>query len=153
MSAAYKRVEIRETDFSLEEEYRSLIKKGSGACVLFTGLVRDLHPGDEETVLELEHYAGMTESSIEKIVDEASTRWSILASRVIHRVGRLVSGDQIVLVGVSSAHRGDAFAACEFIMDYLKTQAPIWKKESVGDQSHWVEARSSDTDATKKWQV
>lgn len=146
-------VEIREADFSLEEEYRRLCARGgvNGACVLFAGLVRDHGSCGELDTLELEHYPGMTEASIAKIIDEARTRWRVGAVRVIHRVGRLVPADQIVLVGVASTHRGDAFAACEFIMDYLKTRAPIWKRESGTTGSQWVESRDSDTESAARW--
>lgn len=146
-------VEIREADFSVDEEYRRLRGAGghNGACVLFSGLVREHGACGHLQSLELEHYPGMTEASIAAIVAEARTRWRIGAVRVIHRVGRLVPTDQIVLVAVASAHRGDAFAACEFVMDYLKTRAPIWKKETAGAASHWVESRDSDTDSAARW--
>lgn len=144
-------VEIREDDFSLEEEYRALVDSGTGACVLFSGLVRDISTDNSGTVLELEHYPGMVEAEISTIISEARGRWSLRRIRVIHRVGRLQQSDQIVLVGVSSAHRGDAFAACEFIMDYLKTRAPIWKKEGADGKHDWVEQRNSDLDATSRW--
>ncbi|MCP5320362.1 MAG: molybdopterin synthase catalytic subunit MoaE [Pseudomonadales bacterium] len=146
-------VEIREADFSVDEEYRRLRGAGghNGACVLFSGLVREHGACGDLQSLELEHYPGMTEASIAAIVVEARTRWRIGAVRVIHRVGRLVPADQIVLVGVASAHRGDAFAACEFIMDYLKTRAPIWKKETAATASHWVESRDSDTESAARW--
>lgn len=145
-------VEIRETDFSVDEEYRALIAAGTGACVIFSGLVRDIAADGGGTVLELEHYPGMTENAIAAIIAEARERWAVQAVRVIHRVGRLASSDQIVFVGVSSAHRGDAFAACEFIMDYLKTRAPIWKKERADGQANWVEQRDSDVGAATRWQ-
>lgn len=146
-------VEIRAADFSVDEEYRRLRAGGAGdgACVLFTGLVREHGACGELDSMELEHYPGMTESSIAGIIAEARTRWQIGAVRVIHRVGRLAPADQIVLVGVSSRHRGDAFAACEFIMDYLKTRAPIWKKETGADGSRWVESRESDAESAARW--
>ena len=152
-SDARPEVEVREADFSVDEEYRRLRATGAatGACVLFTGLVREHGACGELQAMELEHYPGMTESSIAAIVAEARTRWRIAAVRVIHRVGRLVPADQIVLVGVASAHRGDAFAACEFIMDYLKTRAPIWKKETGAGTERWVESRDSDTGAAQRW--
>ena len=148
-------VEIREADFSVEQEYARLrgAPGNAGACVLFTGLVRDLPDAGGLAALELEHYAGMTEASIGRIVAEARTRWQIGAVRVIHRVGRLEPGDQIVLVGVSSAHRNEAFAACAFIMDYLKTRAPIWKKEIGASGSRWVESRDSDAHAAARWRA
>ncbi len=144
-------VEVREADFGIDEEYARLrgAARNTGACVLFTGLVREW--ADAAQALELEHYPGMTEASIAAIVRDARTRWRLGAVRVIHRVGRLQSGDQIVLVGVSSAHRGDAFAACEFIMDYLKTRAPIWKKEIGATAACWVESRDSDAQAAARW--
>ena len=146
-------VEVREADFSVQEEYARLRGEpgATGACVLFTGLVRDWTSGSGALALELEHYPGMTESSIAAIVDEARTRWRLGVVRVIHRVGRLAPGEQIVLVAVSSAHRGDAFAACEFIMDYLKTRAPIWKKEIGAADARWVESRDSDAHAAERW--
>jgi molybdopterin synthase catalytic subunit len=100
----------------------------------------------------LEHYPGMTERAIEEIIDEARSRWSILDATIIHRVGKLAPTDQIVLVVVSSSHRGDAFSACEFLMDYLKTRAPFWKKEALASGSRWVDARQSDDDAAARWQ-
>ncbi|MBK6278422.1 MAG: molybdopterin synthase catalytic subunit MoaE [Gammaproteobacteria bacterium] len=144
-------VEVREADFGIDEEYARLRgePRSTGACVLFTGLVREWADGAQ--ALELEHYPGMTEASIAAIVRDARTRWQLDAVRVIHRVGRLAPGDQIVLVGVSSAHRHEAFAACEFIMDYLKTRAPIWKKEIGTGAACWVESRDSDAHAASRW--
>ena len=144
-------VEVREADFGIDEEYARLRGEpgSTGACVLFTGLVREWADGAQ--ALELEHYPGMTEASIAAIVRDARMRWQLDAVRVIHRVGRLAPGDQIVLVGVSSAHRHAAFAACEFIMDYLKTRAPIWKKETGAGTERWVESRDSDTGAAQRW--
>lgn len=124
-----------------------------GACVTFTGYVRDLNLDDDVQALRLEHYPGMTEKALEAIVDEAVSRWNLSGAAVIHRVGELRPSDQIVLVAVTSTHRGDAFAACEFIMDYLKTRAPFWKKEQLKDgSSRWVEARSSDDKAAQRWE-
>jgi len=144
-------VEVREADFGIDEEYARLRGEpgSTGACVLFTGLVREWADGAQ--ALELEHYPGMTEASIAAIVRDARMRWQLDAVRVIHRVGRLAPGDQIVLVGVSSAHRHEAFAACEFIMDYLKTRAPIWKKEIGTGAACWVESRDSDAHAASRW--
>lgn len=122
-----------------------------GAVASFIGVVRDVNDGDRVAGMTLEHYPGMTERSIEAIITEARTRWSIDDALVIHRVGRLAPLDQIVLVVVTSAHRGDAFAACEFLMDYLKTRAPFWKKEEVPGASRWVEARASDDVAAARW--
>ena len=147
-------VEIREADFSVDEEYRRLRGAGghNGACVLFSGLVREHGACGDLQSLELEHYPGMTERAIESMIDEASRRFRIRGARVVHRVGTLAPGDQIVLVVVTSAHRGDAFAACEFLMDYLKTQAPFWKKEQRPDGSaEWVDARVADDAALVRW--
>jgi molybdopterin synthase catalytic subunit len=146
-------VEVREADFGIDEEYARLLRQpgSTGACVLFTGLVREWADGAGAQALELEHYPGMTEASIAAIVRDARTRWQLGAVRVIHRVGRLAPGEQIVLVGVTSAHRHDAFAACEFIMDYLKTRAPIWKKEIGATAACWVESRDSDAQAAARW--
>jgi len=122
-----------------------------GAVASFLGLVRDINEGDGVSTLTLEHYPGMTERSLEKIVREAFERWDLLDATVIHRVGELHPTDPIVMVAVASGHRGDAFAACEFIMDYLKTQAPFWKKELTGEGERWVEARDSDEVAASRW--
>ena len=122
-----------------------------GAVASFIGVVRDVNDGDQVAGMTLEHYPGMTERSIEAIIAEARKRWNIYDALVIHRVGRLAPLDQIVLVIVTSAHRGDAFAACEFLMDYLKTRAPFWKKEEIPGASRWVEARASDDAAAARW--
>lgn len=128
---------------------------GIGAVASFVGLVRDMNSGDSVSSMTLEHYPGMTERALEDIVAEARSRWELLKVRVIHRYGPLAPGDGIVLVIVASAHRGEAFAACEFIMDFLKTRAPFWKKE-VGaegpDNARWVDARDSDDSAAARWQ-
>jgi len=145
-------IQIQTEDFDLVAEYAALGKSHStGAVVTFIGKVRDFNQGDNVSGLTLEHYPGMTEKSLSKILVEAETRWSIQGVKVIHRVGELALGDQIVFVGVASMHRGDAFQACEFIMDYLKTQAPFWKKEATEDGSHWVDARETDTTAADRW--
>jgi molybdopterin synthase catalytic subunit len=136
---------VQKEDFDLSREVKAISgSTKTGAVASFVGLVRDVR-------MTLEHYPGMTESSIRKIVEEAAGRWQVMDCAVIHRYGELQPGDQIVMVAVASAHRGDAFAACEFIMDYLKTQAPFWKKEHHAGGTSWVEARSSDDDALKKW--
>lgn len=125
-----------------------------GALASFVGLVRDLNEGEAVHSMTLEHYPGMTERALEDIVTEAGRRWSLLKVRVIHRYGPLAPGDAIVLVLVAGSHRGETFAACEFIMDYLKTQAPFWKKEvgSAGaDQARWVDARETDEQAAARW--
>ena len=123
-----------------------------GAVVSFIGQVRDLNDGNEIQTLTLEHYPGMTEKALEAIENEAKARWNVLESRIIHRVGTLKPQDQIVLVAVSSAHRGDAFSACEFIMDFLKSQAPFWKKEATSQGERWVEAKLSDDAAKARWE-
>ena len=123
-----------------------------GAQVCFVGQVRDFGDSQAVTALELEHYPGMTEKSLLAILDQARARWPLAAARVVHRVGYLPLGDAIVLVLTASAHRGDAFAACEFIMDYLKRDAPFWKKEHTAAGSHWVEAKHSDQQAAQRWQ-
>jgi molybdopterin synthase catalytic subunit len=128
-----------------------LASKDIGALVNFVGQVRDMNDGDVVSTLTLEHYPGMTERSLESIEVEAKSRWNIVDSLIIHRVGTLQPLDQIVLVAVTSAHRGEAFKACEFIMDYLKTRAPFWKKEATADGERWVEAKISDDDAQGRW--
>jgi molybdopterin synthase catalytic subunit len=122
-----------------------------GGIVTFVGTVRDLNDGADVAEMELEHYPGMTEQSIEAIVAQAKARWPIYGALVIHRIGPLKPTEQIVLVAVTSAHRGEAFAACEFIIDYLKTEAPFWKKEVTPDGARWVDARVSDDAALQKW--
>ncbi len=124
----------------------------AGAIVSFVGLVRDVNDGDTVNTLTLEHYPEMTEKALQAIELEAKTRWDIQQSLIIHRVGTLKPSDQIVLVAVASAHRGDAFHACEFIMDYLKTSAPFWKKEATNQGERWVEAKLSDDAAKARWQ-
>ncbi len=152
MSRATNQISIQSADFDLTAEYEALGKDHStGAIVTFVGKVRDFNQGDNVTGLTLEHYPGMTEKSLEKIILDAEQRWSLQGVKVIHRIGELALGDQIVFVGVASAHRGAAFQACEFIMDYLKTQAPFWKKETTAEGAHWVDARDSDTSAADRW--
>ncbi|MEN8177122.1 MAG: molybdenum cofactor biosynthesis protein MoaE [Pseudomonadota bacterium] len=122
-----------------------------GGIVSFIGLMRDINDDKRITTLSLEHYPGMTEKALERIVAEANQRWEILGSRVVHRVGEMKPTDVIVVVAVASAHRGEAFQACEFIIDYLKTRAPFWKKEQAPEGRYWVEARFSDQEAEQKW--
>jgi molybdopterin synthase catalytic subunit len=122
-----------------------------GAIATFVGTVRDVNDGASVATMTLEHYPGMTERALADIVAEAKGRFDIVDALVIHRVGRLVPGDAIVLVAVTGAHRGDAFAACEFVMDYLKTRAPFWKKEATPDGERWVDARASDDAAAERW--
>ena len=124
-----------------------------GAVCSFVGTVRDRNDGVSVSTLELEHYPGMTEKAIEAMLDEAQRRFDIYAARVVHRVGLLQPLDQIVLVAVTSAHRGESFQACEFLMDYLKTQAPFWKKEQTPDGARWVDARVSDDAALQRWGI
>ena len=138
---------VQQEDFDVSLEIKALSNNPSiGAVASFVGLVR-------EVAMTLEHYPGMTENSIRKIAEEARSRWQVIDCTVIHRYGDLRPNDQIVLVAVASAHRGDAFAACEFIMDYLKTRAPFWKKEHAAEGSRWVEAKSSDDDAAERWRL
>lgn len=145
-------IRVQSEDFDSAAVLRELCagRDDVGAAASFVGLVRDL-PGEPLERMDLEHYPGMTEKALETIAARASERWEVLDLAIIHRVGALGPGDQIVLVTVLSAHRGDAFAACEFIMDYLKTEAPFWKKETTVQGSNWVEARKSDIVKQKKW--
>jgi molybdopterin synthase catalytic subunit len=146
-------VRIQTEDFDAGAEIAAL-RRGNpaiGAIASFIGLVRDANEGERVTEMTLEHYPGMTEKALAKIVDEAKSRWNIIDVLVVHRVGTLHPCDQIVLVIVSGAHRGEAFAACEFVMDYLKTQAPFWKKEQTPAGGRWVDARTSDDTAAERW--
>ncbi len=147
------RVSIQTADFDLGAEVAALRADdgGVGAVASFVGTVRDRNEGQEVSSMELEHYPGMTEKSIEAMIDAAQKRFDIRAARVIHRVGVLQPLEQIVLVVVTSAHRGEAFKACEFLMDYLKTQAPFWKKERTPAGARWVDARVSDDTAMARW--
>ena len=149
------RVLITSEDFNLAEQVDALRKsdKRVGAICTFTGTVRDRNDGLSVSSMELEHYPGMTEKAIEAMIDEAIARFDIFAARVIHRVGLLQPLDQVVMVAVTSAHRGESFRACEFLMDYLKTQAPFWKKEETPDGARWVDARVSDDAALAKWGI
>ena len=146
-------VRVQSEDFDVGRELEALTRGRSdvGAVASFVGLVRSSNDGHAIRSMTLEHYPGMTEKALEGICIEAQSRWDLLETLVIHRVGRLSPGDRIVLVGVSSAHRGEAFAACEFIMDYLKTQAPFWKREDTPEGARWVEARATDGEAAKRW--
>jgi molybdopterin synthase catalytic subunit len=146
-------VRVQTRDFDVGAEILAL-RRGDpkiGAIASFIGLVRDVNDGDAVSEMTLEHYPGMTEKALEGIVAQAMSRWDILDVLVIHRVGTLKPTDQIVLVVVSGAHRGAAFAACEYIMDYLKTRAPFWKKERTPQGARWVEARASDDQAAERW--
>lgn len=153
VAAAAPRVVIQPQDFDLSTEVAALRAgdAGVGAVCSFVGTVRDRNEGDAVSAMELEHYPGMTEKSIEAIIDRAVARFGIRAAKVIHRVGPLLPMDQIVLVAVTSAHRGTGFQACEFIMDYLKSEAPFWKKEQTPDGARWVDARVSDEQALARW--
>ena len=149
------RVAIQTGNFSLADEVDALRKndKRVGAICTFTGTVRDRNDGLSVSSMELEHYPGMTEKAIESMIDEAMARFDIFAARVVHRVGLLQPLDQVVMVAVTSAHRGESFKACEFLMDYLKTQAPFWKKEETPDGARWVDARISDDKALARWGI
>ena len=146
-------IKIQESDFDVSAEITAL-RKGDprvGAVVSFLGTVRDMNDGSQVKGMTLEHYPGMTEKALQEILDQAKARWDIYQTLVIHRVGPLLPEDQIVLVAVTSAHRGEAFAACEFIMDYLKTAAPFWKKEDTPEGARWVDARVTDEAAMARW--
>jgi molybdopterin synthase catalytic subunit len=147
-------VRVQTEDFDVSRELAALrgADRRVGAVAAFIGTVRDVNDGAIVATMTLEHYPGMTEKALGHIVGEAKARWNIIDALVIHRVGPLAPSDQIVLVGVTSAHRGDAFAACEFIMDFLKTRAPFWKKEATPEGARWVDARASDDDAAARWE-
>jgi molybdopterin synthase catalytic subunit len=155
MTMSLPRVSIQTDDFDLTAEVNTLRQQDArvGAVCSFVGTVRDRNEGQSVSTMELEHYPGMTEKAIEAMIDEAFRRFDILGARVIHRVGLLQPLDQIVLVVVTSAHRGESFQACEFLMDYLKTQAPFWKKEQTPEGARWVDARVSDDAALAKWGI
>jgi molybdopterin synthase catalytic subunit len=146
-------VRVQEDDFDVGAEIAALTAGDAraGAVASFVGLVRDVNDGSGVSEMELEHYPGMTEKALAEIVAEARGRWDIYATTVIHRVGKLQPTDRIVLVAVSSAHRGEAFASCEFIMDYLKTRAPFWKREVTPEGARWVDARESDDLSAGRW--
>ena len=149
------RVSIQPQDFDLSVEVQALRQndKRIGAVCSFVGTVRDRNDGANVSSMELEHYPGMTEKAIEAMIDEAVARFNIYGVRVVHRIGLLQPLDQVVLVAVTSAHRGESFKACEFLMDYLKTQAPFWKKEQTPDGARWVDARVTDDAALAKWGI
>lgn len=146
-------VSVQEADFDVGAEIAALSagRFEVGAVASFVGLVRDANEGCGVSAMTLEHYPGMTEQALEDIVVEARSRWSLLGVRVIHRYGALMPGDRIVFVGVAGAHRGESFAACEFIMDYLKTRAPFWKREETPEGARWVDARDADDSAAARW--
>ncbi|OBT13085.1 molybdopterin synthase catalytic subunit [Vibrio sp. UCD-FRSSP16_10] len=146
------RILVQEQDFDLSDEYALLGESSSiGAVVTFVGKVRDFNLGDDVIGLNLQHYPKMTEKALQEICTDARSRWPLDKVTVIHRIGDLNIADQIVFVGVSSAHRDAAFAACEFIMDYLKTKAPFWKKERLNNSSRWLDSRQSDENSAKRW--
>ena len=155
MAADFARVTVQTADFDLGDEVAVLraADAGIGAVAAFIGTVRDRNDGLGVSSMELEHYPGMTERAIEAMIDSAVQRFGIRGARVIHRVGLLQPLDQIMMVAVTSAHRGSAFQACEFLMDYLKTQAPFWKKEQTPDGARWVDARVSDDAAMARWGI
>ncbi len=155
LSMKYPRVAIQAADFNLADEVAALRANDArvGAVCSFVGTVRDRNDGASVATLELEHYPGMTEKAIEAMIDAAQQRFDIFGARVIHRVGLLQPLEQIVLVAVTSAHRGTSFQACEFLMDYLKTQAPFWKRELTPRGSRWVDARVSDDAALARWGI
>lgn len=145
-------ISIQSQNFNLQDEVDALREHHNvGAIVSFVGLVRDLASNGKVTAIELEHYPAMTQKSLQKIVTEAEARWPLLGVRVIHRIGYLAAGEQIVLVVVSSQHRQAAFEAAAFIMDFLKTRAPFWKKEYIDGEGHWVEAKATDDSAAQRW--
>src|SRR3954471_7127990 len=148
-------VRIQTEDFDVGAEVAAMRKADPrvGAIASFVGVVRDVNDGDAVSEMTLEHYPGMTERSIEEIVGQARARWNVIDALVVHRVGLLKPTDQIVLVVIASAHRGDAFAACEFVMDYLKTRAPFWKKEQTAEGARWVDARATDDIAAERWRL
>lgn len=147
------KIAVQEQAFDLGAEVDAMRARRTdiGAVASFVGCVRDLNEGAGVTAMTLEHYPGMTEKALAALVEEARARWALLDVTLIHRVGRLRPGDPIVLVAVASSHRGEAFAACEFIMDALKTRAPFWKKEETSTGAHWVAARASDAAAAARW--
>jgi len=151
------RVSIQTADFDVSTELATLRAQDGrvGAVCSFVGTVRERTAGEPGSIqcMELEHYPGMTEQAIDAMIDAAHQRFDMLSARIIHRVGMLQAMDQIVLVAVTSAHRGQSFAACEFLMDYLKTQAPFWKKEHTEQGARWVDARVSDDAALSKWGI
>ncbi|WP_119154352.1 molybdopterin synthase catalytic subunit MoaE [Caldimonas tepidiphila] len=155
MNQPRARVTIQTEDFDVSAELAALREGDAriGAVACFVGTVRDINEGQGVSRMELEHYPGMTEKSIEAMIDEAHRRFELYGARVIHRVGPLLPCDQIVFVAVTAAHRGEAFKGCEFLMDYLKTEAPFWKKERTPQGERWVDARTSDDAALRRWGV
>lgn len=146
-------IAVQTQDFDVGREYAELVAgdTAAGAVVFFVGRVRDMNHARSVSSMSLEHYPGMTENILQQILDEAKVRWNLIATRIVHRVGELHLGEQIVFVGVTSAHREHAFQAAEFLMDFLKTQAPFWKKELTTQGSVWVEGDIKDTEASQRW--
>lgn len=149
------KIRVQTDSFDLGREVDALRagRLDVGAVASFVGYARDINDGSGVTAMTLEHYPGMTEKALAALADEAATRWTLIDATIIHRVGRLLPGDPIVLVAVASRHRGDAFAACEYLMDALKTRAPFWKKEETPDGERWVDARASDDAAAARWDL
>ena len=147
------RIQTQDFDTGAEITALRLARPDIGAVASFIGQMRDVNDGSTVSTMTLEHYPGMTEKALQGIEAQAKARWDIFDTLIIHRIGTLNPTDQIVLVAVTSAHRGEAFAACEFIMDYLKTEAPFWKKEATPQGERWVEARASDDEAQARWKV
>ncbi|WP_417823306.1 molybdenum cofactor biosynthesis protein MoaE [Thalassospira lucentensis] len=147
------RVSVQQSDFDPGAELAALTdgRTDIGAAVSFVGLVRDIHGGDTVSALTLDHYPGMTERELEKIADEAGNRWKLDGIRIVHRFGRMAPGERIVLVIALSAHRRDAFEACDFVMDFLKTRAPFWKREETQNGEKWVSAKASDDADANRW--
>ena len=148
-------ISIQQHDFDVSAELKALhaANKNVGALVSFVGLVRDFNGDDPIENLTLEHYPGMSEKALANILDQAHTRWNLIASRVIHRIGTLLPSEQIVFVATAAVHRSEAFAAAEFIMDYLKTDAPFWKKEQTRHGSSWLEMKTTDTERAARWKI
>lgn len=148
-------IAVQHEDFNVGDEYTDLVSgdKNAGAVVFFVGRVRGMNQSRSVTGLALEHYPGMTERVLEAILHEAKQRWELNSARIVHRVGKLYLSDQIVFVGVTSKHREHAFLAAEFLMDYLKSRAPFWKKEMTAQGEVWVEENQKDTDAIQRWQI
>ncbi|HCS65716.1 MAG TPA: molybdopterin synthase catalytic subunit MoaE [Cellvibrio sp.] len=146
-------IAVQTQDFDVGREYAELVAgdTAAGAVVFFVGRVRDMNHARSVSSMSLEHYPGMTENILQQILDEAKVRWNLIATRIVHRVGELHLGEQIVFVGVTSAHREHAFQAAEYLMDFLKTQAPFWKKEHIGDSDYWVEEKEGDLKALQRW--
>ena len=146
------RVQTEAFDLGREVDALRAGRLDVGAVASFVGYARDVNDGSGVTAMTLEHYPGMTEKALAALADEAAARWTLIDATIVHRVGRLLPGDPIVLVAVASRHRGDAFAACEYLMDALKTRAPFWKKEETPTGERWVDARASDDEAASRWE-